>query len=314
MPKALCKQSKENISSAISYFEAELENGGPLLPLNAVRERVSNALNVHLATVHKISAMVKKGQPLTSPKRKRSRTKRIVSVDDFAQCAIRNTIYEMYRNKQHVTLKTLNILLRERDIFKGGTTSLWKVLKDIGFHFSKDNPKRVLMELHDVVLKRVTFLQNYIRFKNENIYEFVSLDETWIFQDGNIAKSWQDNNVQSVKTRYTGGKRYIILHAGNRHGFIPGADLVFSSTSHNIDYHGDMNRGNFLQWFENQLLHNLENPSVIVMDNASYHSTLINKAPTSSSTKGQIQEWLSNNNVNYERTALKVQLLELVQR
>jgi hypothetical protein len=38
MPKPLRKQSKELVSALISYFERERDNGGPLLPLSAVRE------------------------------------------------------------------------------------------------------------------------------------------------------------------------------------------------------------------------------------------------------------------------------------
>lgn len=108
--------------------------------------------------------------------------------------------------------------------------------------------------------------------------------------------------------------RYIVLHAGNEEGFIPEAELIFTSNSKNSDYHGDMNRQNFLLWFENQLLCNLENPSMIVMDNASYHSTVKNKPPTSSSTKLEIQNWLNTNNIPYDPTALKLQLLDLVER
>ncbi|KAF2893203.1 hypothetical protein ILUMI_12970 [Ignelater luminosus] len=41
-----------------------------------------------------------------------------------------------------------------------------------------------------------------------------------------------------------------------------------------------MNEVNSVNWFEEQLLKSLEEPSIIVMNNASYHSAVINKAPT----------------------------------
>lgn len=105
--------------------------------------------------------------------------------------------------------------------------------------------------------------------------------------------------------------RYIVLHAGNKDGFIPGAELVFSSKSKG-DYHGEMNQNNFLLWFENQLLKNLKEPSVIVMDNASYHSTVVDKTPTSGSTKPVIKEWLTKCNINFDNTMLKTELLQIV--
>lgn len=109
--------------------------------------------------------------------------------------------------EQHITLKSLSAVLRERDIFAGGQTSLWKILRNIGFHYKKDDPKRALMELPHIVLKRINFLSEYIRYKKSEIYKFVFTDETWIFQDGTVARSWQDNDVRSVRTRKVGGKR-----------------------------------------------------------------------------------------------------------
>jgi transposase len=38
------------------------------------------------------------------------------------------------------------------------------------------------------------------------------------------------------------------------------------------DYHQEMNEPTFLNWFENQLMPALKSPSVIVLDNASYHN------------------------------------------
>ena len=84
--------------------------------------------------------------------------------------------------------------------------------------------------------------------------------------------------------------RYIVLHAGTSNGFIDEAALVFSSNTKNPDYHGEMNQQNFLKWF--QLLMNLEEPSLIIIDNASYHSTLANKCPNGSWKKAEIREWL----------------------
>lgn len=101
----------------------------------------------------------------------------------------------------------MNSVLKSSDIFNGCDASLWKVLQNIGFHFKKDDPKRALMELPHIALKRISFLQQYLRIKQEHIYQFVFLDETWIFQDGSTSKTWQDEHVKSVKAKQIGGKR-----------------------------------------------------------------------------------------------------------
>ncbi|CAH1366320.1 unnamed protein product, partial [Tenebrio molitor] len=108
------------------------------------------------------------------------------------------------------------------------------------------------------------------------------------------------------------GKRYIILHAGSRNGFITGADLVFSSTNKSSDYHDSMNAANFKKWLETQLLPQLKVPSIIIMDSAAYHSEVLNRSPTSNWRKGDIQKWLENYNLPYDQTMLKAELLGIV--
>lgn len=72
-----------------------------------------------------------------------------------------------------------------------------------------------------------------------------------------------------------------------------------------MDYHGEMNEDNFLHWFEIQLLMKLEEPSIIVMDNASYHSSLVEKAPNTSTRKNEIQAWLTAKNISFMTNLLK---------
>ncbi|GBO20085.1 hypothetical protein AVEN_202979-1 [Araneus ventricosus] len=62
-----------------------------------------------------------------------------------------------------------------------------------------------------------------------------------------------------------------MCHAGSAdQGFIPSAQLVFQSKS-TVDYHEEMNSEVFKKWFLD-LLRGLDEPCIIVMDNASYHS------------------------------------------
>ena len=69
------------------------------------------------------------------------------------------------------------------------------------------------------------------------------------------------------------GKRLIVLHAGNHEeGLIDRCDLVFLAKDKDGNYHQEMNGPTFLSWLENQLMPALKSPSVIVLDNASYHN------------------------------------------
>jgi hypothetical protein len=55
-------------------------------------------------------------------------------------------------------------------------------------------------------------------------------------------------------------------------GLIDSCELVFLNKSKDGDYHQEMNSVVFLEWFENQLMPALQNPSLVVLDNASYHN------------------------------------------
>ena len=63
------------------------------------------------------------------------------------------------------------------------------------------------------------------------------------------------------------------MHAGTRsEGLIDGCDLMFLAKSKDGDYHQEKNSVVFLEWFENQLMPALKNPSLVVLVNASYHN------------------------------------------
>lgn len=111
-----------------------------------------------------------------------------------------------------------------------------------------------------------------------------------VHQNYKTKKSWQGPSTQGVFESISPGKRFIIVHAGSEHGFVPYALLTFSTKSLKADYHHDMNASNFNKWLREKLVPNLNEPSVIVTDNASYHTVQINKAPNTNSIKGNIQD------------------------
>lgn len=207
-------------------------------------------------------------------------------------------------------------MLEHRNILQTSSTSLRRLLHLLGFKFTKENNRRALMEKNDVAALRFSFLRKYQAILSCHLQrDIVFLDETWIFSKGSQTKSWQDDNIQSVrKPEGYDGKRFIVVHAGTRNGFIPNASLLFSSKSATSDYHGEMNSDLFKNWIETQLIPNLEEPSIILMDNAPYHSVLREKSPNQSWSKGSIITWLNNNKIPYDNLMNKSELLEITKK
>ncbi|CAH1108991.1 unnamed protein product [Psylliodes chrysocephalus] len=80
MPKHLNSRAKELVGYLIRYFEEERDNGGPLLSINAVRERVTAALNLNISMVNSISQALKNNHILNSPPKRRPRPKSVTEI------------------------------------------------------------------------------------------------------------------------------------------------------------------------------------------------------------------------------------------
>ena len=65
-----------------------------------------------------------------------------------------------------------------------------------------------------------------------------------------------------------------------------------------------MNGQIFLDMFEHQILPQLDEPSVIIMDNAIYHNLRVpyTTTPTMSNLKAQLQDFLTSCNVPYRQS------------
>ena len=102
---------------------------------------------------------------------------------------------------------------------------------------------------------------------------------------------WLDEQGRGGWKRPSGkGQHLIILHTGSETGWTPNADLVFRSKN-STGYHDEMNSEHFLEWFQ-KLLVNVQPGSVIMLDNAPYHNSVVEKVPTKSSRKNKCKSGL----------------------
>jgi hypothetical protein len=72
-----------------------------------------------------------------------------------------------------------------------------------------------------------------------------------------------------------------------------------------------MNYSYFEKWLKDKLIQNLPPNSVVVLNVALYHNVQLDPAPTSTSTKAEMQMWLSARNIPFATTILKPELYEL---
>ena len=96
------------------------------------------------------------------------------------------------------------------------------------------------------------------------IYE----DETYIHSTHTRPNNWSDGTSSGLLPPISKEPRLIIVHAGGRTGFVPGAFLIFESNRKTGDYHHEMNAENYKKWLTEKLIPNLPPNSVLIIDNA----------------------------------------------
>ncbi|XP_072384696.1 uncharacterized protein [Diabrotica undecimpunctata] len=181
----------------------------------------------------------------------------------------------------------------------------------------------MLLEKDEIVLWRREYLKKIKAYRNDG-RKIYYLDETWVNAGHTKSKVWVNKSIVSSRQAFldglsTGlknpsgkGKRLIICHIGSKDGFVPDALWAFESKKSG-DYHEEMIGESFEKWFFS-ILEKLDKNSVIVLDNAPYHSRRVEKIPTTASKKVDIQNWLQSKNINFDNSLLKVELLAIVNK
>ena len=68
----------------------------------------------------------------------------------------------------------------------------------------------------------------------------------------------------------------------------------------------------FFQWVQEKVASHLEEPLLIMIDNASYNTVVFEQHPTNAWTNAHIQQWLDIHNIVFATGKFKPKLLALV--
>ena len=108
----------------------------------------------------------------------RDSRKPITGLDDFDKGVIRRTVRNFdIEEKCLTTVKKLLEKLKESLNFKGSSSSLKIILKEIGFRWVKTKNRPVLTEIHEIRAMRIHYLQNIKKFREGRTV--VYQDETY---------------------------------------------------------------------------------------------------------------------------------------
>lgn len=322
--KPLKSQARTIVYSVYLYFVMEsklfpkLNTEEDQKYFQRVQERVAKATGVSSTTVTRIikeSKDVSEAGIFETPKKGGKKKEYRLNLDSFDYTVIRNMIYDFHiRFKEVVTLKSLKIKLFEAIGFQGCLKTLRRIVKDMGFYFAKTESNRcILMEKYEVRLKRIKYLEEIKKLRDSG-RNIVFMDESYIHTSHTKNKCWTDKNKKGVKHQISKGQRLIIVHAGNEKGFVPGALILDKCMDSEGDYHREINSDRYQTWLRNQLIPNLPSNSVLVIDNAPYHNSLLIKPPNSNTRKADMVSWLQKHDIPCNSSLTKPEIYETVKQ
>jgi len=319
-------QTKKVIFSVYNYLkELATDKNHPELAIFFLktREVTAEACGVSVASVKRICSEGKKlaeddgpSTSFKSPRKTYKRLRYVTNLDDFDNEVVRRTVHSFYDNHEFPTSAKILAAMREKTNYPGSKSSMKVLLKNLDFKYKKCNDgRKFLMERNDIVASRVKFLRKMNEFRRINDSRpVVYLDETWVNQNHTRGYIWQNSdNTEGLKVPIGKGGRLIVCHAGSpSFGFVQNSKLVFRCKSgSSLDYHSQMNATVFEKWFID-MLGNLEEPCIIVMDNASYHSMLAEDYPKSNTRKAEVQKWLQEKSIPFSPEETLSELREKV--
>ena len=65
-------------------------------------------------------------------------------MDDFDTEALRSAVHEFYSENKYPTMDSLLSAVKEMGIFSGERTTLWRVMRKMGFKYKMVNDKRYI--------------------------------------------------------------------------------------------------------------------------------------------------------------------------
>lgn len=314
--RALKPEEKYAIVSVKNYFDRNKKEFGLSEPSVQL---AADALEVGVSTVKRVMADFHR-DPGSLEKQPAAKGRPGYAIDRHHEESVRHFIRQANQRGEYVTLSTIAELIKGNPSdtdFHPATLS--RTLDRWGFEFGAGKRSQHLREKDEIVVARQRYLRRMKANRAGNgapAKVEIFLDESYVNKNHSNDFIWYFGEDGPWVQKPTGkGERLIIMNAISAKGWVDGAKLVFQAKRKTGDYHGQMNAELFQKWFVEKLLPNLSEPSLIVMDNASYHNTLAScSPPTPQSSKSRIRDWLVENGIPCEENCLKAELVDILRK
>ena len=209
--KCLRSGEKSIVMCVRGFFEKEKAKGKSILH-DRVIDRTAAATGIGKATIKKISKESREKDKFETPPKRYRRSRIRINVDDFDTKAIQREVHAAYERKEYPTLNSLLKTVREKGVFRGGRSTLHKILLKIGFKYKvRADGKRYIYEQPRVIQQCHDYLRRMRRNRMEK-RPVVYIDETWLNSHAAPERIWIDTDAVGGFRHPSGkGQRLIIF-------------------------------------------------------------------------------------------------------
>ncbi|XP_031338164.1 uncharacterized protein LOC116167067 [Photinus pyralis] len=242
--------SVEDKTGILNIFKAYAEDNPEVSKTDKV-EFTAKAAGVSIPSVYKILREYTEEHELHSPKKYYRPRAILDNIDSGTKSILRRLLHSFFERNEPPTLsKVLAVLHEDEDLPHLKRTTLWKLIKEIGFRFEKRSRNSVLKENDEIFTWRRRFLREIRKYREEG-RKLYFLDETWVNAGHTVSKVWKGTTILTPRQAFinglsTGlkdpsgkGNRLIVLHIGSEDGFVEEGLLCFESKKTG-DYHEEM--------------------------------------------------------------------------
>lgn len=315
---------KEAKQVALNVLGALLEEGGTSVSLRTVVKRTAKLTNVSERALFKWMAEYNKDGTVTAPLtmlRGGKNCERETKLDDFDLGMLRTIVHGFYlRNEAPTVAKLQRYIDQTSDLPSVSLATLHRMLRKLGFRYCKRSSSAHLIECPNIIRRRRKYLHQIKKYRQQKRSIYYT-DETWVSAGHTKSQVWAHTTTGASEAKRSGpgpknlaakGERLIITHCGSESGFVDGAAEVFRAKRHTGRIHREIDGPHYVKWFTERLLPNLAPNSVIVMDDAPYHSLETERVPEMATRKKDVQDWLSAKGISWSKGLVKAELLKLV--
>ena len=155
----LSSTARRIVNNVSEFMTMEKRAGRSILRMNVV-ERVAQACQLSTNTVVRIRREAKNNEGNFSTLSKRYHVSRKkINPDSFDREAIRRTIHAFYERNEYPTLDSVLEQVKEKEIFRGGRSTLYKLLREMGFKYRQHENKRYIYEQPHIIQQRHSYLR-----------------------------------------------------------------------------------------------------------------------------------------------------------